>query len=361
MSHFPIDPAENAAAPGLRTKARGTVITLRAVVEDIAEVVRAGFTRIVIERSTNAGLSWAEITVPSERPALQAGQTDYTWIDRSGSTDYLYRIRYRSDIGELSDPSEEMTGAGLAILGILSVEQVRARYFFGIDDTNDAGTQLTDAVWEHYILSAIRQIEMELDISIVPTAFVEPHDYYASDWNAFTFLQLDNYPVISVESFDVRYPSGQSIVQFPPEWYRLEREAGHLQIVPTAGTLSNLLVGQGGAFLPAVFNGQQYLPQLFEVEYTAGFEANRVPRNIVDIIGMAAALGPFNLFGDLIAGAGIATLSLSLDGLSQTIGTTSSATNAGFGARIIQYTKQIKDQLPKLRAAYKRVGKMHVA
>jgi hypothetical protein len=360
VSHFPIDPAENASTPGLRVKARGTVITIRTIVEDIAEVIAAGFTRVVIERSVNSGLSWAELTVASERPALQAGQTDYVFQDRSGSTDYLYRVRYRSDAGELSDASDSMSGAGLAIFGILSVEQVKARYFFGIDDTNDAGTRLSDAVWEHYILTAIRTIERELDIPIIPTAFVERHDYYANDWHSITFIALDNYPVISVESFDVNYPSGQSVVSFPEEWWRVEYEVGHLQIVPTAGTLSNLLVGQGGSFLPAVFNGQQYLPQLFEIAYTAGFQENRVPRDIVDIIGMTASLGPFNLFGDLIAGAGIATLSLSLDGLSQSIGTTASATNAGFGSRIIQYAKQIKDQLPKLKQTYKRVGKMTV-
>lgn len=361
MSHFPIDPAENAATPGLRVKARGTVVTVRVLVEDITEVIAAGFTRVVIERSVNSGLSWAERTVPSDRPALQAGRVDYVFTDRAGSTDYYYRVRYITDAGVLSDASDEMTGAGLAILGILTVEQVKARYFFGIDDTNDAGTKLSDAVWEHYIVSAIRQIEMELDIAIVPTTFVEKHDYYANDWGAFSFIALDNYPVISVESFDVRYPSGQTVVTFPEEWYRLEEEVGHLQIVPTAGTLSNMLVGQGGSFLPAIFSGQSYLPQLFEIEYTAGFEANQVPRNIVEIIGMTASLGPFNLFGDLIAGAGIATLSLSLDGLSQSIGTTASATNAGFGSRLIQYIKQIKEQLPKLRATYKRVGKMTVA
>jgi len=76
---------------------------------------------------------------------------------------------------------------------------------------------------------------------------------------------------------------------------------------------------------------------------------------------MFASIGPFNIFGDLIAGAGIATISLSLDGLSQNVGTTSSATNAGFGARIIQYLKQIKEQMPQLRRYYKRVGGMVVA
>ena len=78
-----------------------------------------------------------------------------------------------------------------------------------------------------------------------------------------------------------------------------------------------------------------------------------MPVNILDLIGMLASFGPLNIFGDLIAVAGIANVSLSIDGLSQSIGTTSSATNAGYGSRIIQYTKQIKDQIPLLRRYYK--------
>ena len=67
---------------------------------------------------------------------------------------------------------------------------------------------------------------------------------------------------------------------------------------------------------------------------------------------MKASLGPLNIAGDLIAGAGIATKSISIDGISQSIGTTASATNAGYGARIIQYDKQIKDQMATLRNYY---------
>jgi hypothetical protein len=125
--------------------------------------------------------------------------------------------------------------------------------------------------------------------------------------------------------------------------------------VPTAGTLSEILVGQGGSFLPAIYSGLDYLPQLFHFDYTAGFEDGKVPRNIIELIGMAASFGPFNLFGDLIAGAGIASKSISMDGLSQSINTTSSATNSGYGARLGLYGKHIKEQLPNLRRYYQGI------
>jgi hypothetical protein len=119
-----------------------------------------------------------------------------------------------------------------------------------------------------------------------------------------------------------------------------------------------MMIGAGGSYLPVIYGGMGNLPHLFEIEYTAGF--TQLPANVLDVVGMIAAMGPLNIFGDLIAGAGIANVSLSIDGLSQSIGTTSSATNAGYGSRIIQYTKQVKDQIPLLRKFYKGV-RSHVA
>lgn len=354
---IPISALEG-ANPAVASEALGTVIRLTLTDDNIANVVQAGYERLVIERSTNGGLSYVETTNPDERPLLKGDQPVMEFFDRGGDPAYFYRFRYAGTIKgvkTLTQPSEAIEAIGLAIRGVLTVEQLKARYFFGVDITDNAGQPLADAVFQHYILSAIRWFEHQLDIPILPTQFLERHDFYRQDFEAFNFIQLDNYPVITLEEFRVQYPSGQNVIVFPNEWVRLNSAEGQVQIVPTAGTLSEILVGQGGSFLPAIYNGLGYLPQLFEITHIAGFEAGKVPRNIVDLIGKFAALGPFNIFGDLIAGAGIATLSLSLDGLSQSIGTTSSATNAGYGARIIQYTKEIKDQIPLLRRYYKGI------
>lgn len=337
----------------------GTIITVAVIDENIDSAIEAGYDRLIVEKSSDGGLTYQEITKLSERPVLTKGQTTLKFVDRRGDPSALYRTRYVITCGEFegqqSDPSSPIAGEGLAIRRILTVPQLKDRYLFGVNFTRDDGTALPDAVFQHYILQSVRWIEKQLDIPILPTVFIEKHDYYRGDYQAFSMIRLDNYPVIDVEEFRVQYPSGQNVIVFPPEWYRLNKPEGHLQVVPTAGTLSNILIGQGGSFLPAIYSGMDYLPQLFEVTYTAGFEEGQVPDDILDLIGMFASLGPFNIFGDLIAGAGIATISLSMDGLSQNIGTTSSATNAGYGARIIQYLKQVKEQIPNLRRYYKGI------
>lgn len=352
--HFLIDPVENAFAPAIAAGRRGTCITISIFEAAIADVVDCGYDRLTLERSSDGGLSWAEITTPDQRPVLEAGKTDYTVHDRNGDPEFTYRTRYLdTKTNERSEPSEDIEGEGLALAGLVTVQQLKRRYLFGIDTTNDRGEEMTDDVYQHYIIAAIRALEHDLDIPILPTTFLEFHDYFREDYRAFSFIQLDNYPVISVEEYRVQYPSGQTVVVFPPEWFRLDPAKGQIQVVPTAGTLSEFLVGQGGSFLPAIYNGMDFLPQLFRLEYTAGFGRGQVPRDIIDMIGKLAAMGPFNIFGDLITGAGIGNLSLSLDGLSQSITTTQSAMYGGYGSRVLQYSKEVKERLPILRRYYK--------
>lgn len=351
--HQLIEAAETANAPAISAGRLGTCVRITINDTRIDEVIECGFNRLVLERSDDAGLTFAEVTSPDQRPVLEAGVTQYTISDRYGSANYYYRTRYiDTKTCELSDPSAAILSDGLLTRSILTVSELKQRYLFGIDLTDDSGAELPTAVFEHYIAAAIASLEHELDIPIFPTSFCDFHDYYRNDYQAFNFIKVDNRPLISVEEFRVQYPSGQTVIVFPNEWLRLNKPEGHIQIVPTAGTLSEILVGQGGSFLPMVYNGMENLPHLFEIQYTSGFGSGQVPRNIIDIIGKMASLGPFNIFGDLIAGAGIANLSLSLDGLSQSIGTTASATNAGYGARLIQYGKEIKEAIPNLRRYY---------
>jgi len=70
------------------------------------------------------------------------------------------------------------------------------------------------------------------------------------------------------------------------------------------------------------------------------------------VIGKLAAINIFHQLGDIILGAGIASQSLGIDGLSQSISTTSSATNAGYGARITGYLADLKQARVDLKNKY---------
>jgi hypothetical protein len=91
-------------------------------------------------------------------------------------------------------------------------------------------------------------------------------------------------------------------------------------------------------------------------DMTIAYTAHTVDPLLLKAIGIMAAISPLDIAGDLIAGAGIGSFSVGVDGLSQSIATTASATSAGYGARIISYQKQLKDTMAALKAKYRSMN-----
>ena len=232
-------------------------------------------------------------------------------------------------------------------------EVITGDYLFGIPLLDEDGNELGEPIIENWIERGIAQLETELMIHIKPTAVEEVHDYYVDEYMEFCYLQLYNYPVISVESVKASY-AGQEIIDFPADWIRTYKSTGQVQLVPTTGSLSQVLLGHGsGVLLPLITARLSHMPHLFTVNYTSGFEEGKVPADICDVIAMKACIGILNILGDILLGAGIASQSVSIDGMSESITTTQSAENSAYSARIRQYERQIKVQMPNLRKRYK--------
>lgn len=333
------------------------VIVLKIVVQNLDAVLNV-FDRIKVHRSTTGEAGpYLEITTPATRVVLEAGVTTYDFTDTDGDPDYFYRVSYfNSTTTQESSLSDPQQGEASAALDVISVEELKTLYLFGVDLTKDDGTPYPDAIFEHYIASAVNWIESRLDLPIIPKAIPEErHDFYRQHYYQFMQLVLDEYPVISVEEVKLVLPTGEDVHTFDPSWVHLFPEAGQVHIVPGAGATSIPLLGIAGIWVP-LFRGWgdgSFIPDVFRIKYTAGFAT--VPPRIKDVVGKVASFGPLNIAGDLIVGAGIASQSLSIDGLSQSINTTSSATNSGYGARLTQYSKELKQDLPILQRYYKGV------
>jgi hypothetical protein len=332
-----------------------SVIKLKITVEELDNVLQS-FDRLMIYRSTTGyGGTYTEITVEATRIPLVQGQDRYEYDDDAGDPAYYYRVSYYNSVTlAQSDLSEPRLGEDQSAAGVLSVQELKDIFLFGLDLTDDAGNEFPDIMFEWGIRSAIAWTERKLDLRIKPTVFTgERYDYVRNDYLNWTIIKLRESPVISVERVAVTWPSNTEVIVFPDDWIQLRPDVGQINIVPTSGTYSQVLLTAGGSFLPLVASGRDFVPNILEVDFTAGFAEGQVPQDLLDLIGKLAAFAPLNVAGDLIVGAGIASKSVSIDGLSQSINTTSSATNAGYGARLVQYTKEIKEAVPMLRRYYK--------
>ena len=237
---------------------------------------------------------------------------------------------------------------------ILTVADLKTRYLHGVVLTDAVGEPLSDVAYQTYIAGAISDFEHEYGVPICPTQFVkEPHDYNLQDYQNYSFISLRWKPIISVELVAVQFIKNENLLEFPEEWIRIYREPGQLHVTPTSAGISNFNMS-GSGFLPQIFGVRQRYPQLLVVTYTAGFEANKIPWIVNQYIGMKAAIQALAIAGDLVLGAGITSQSLSIDGLSQNIGSSKSADGAAYSARIKLYDKQLTEDIKPTLAKFYR-------
>ena len=99
-----------------------------------------------------------------------------------------------------------------------------------------------------------------------------------------------------------------------------------------------------------------YVDNPVDSDLTISWTLDTLPADLKQAIGIkSATLLLLHVAGDLILGAGIASQSLSVDGLSQSIGTTSSAMYSGYSSRSEALDKQYKLIIGALRSQYKIV------
>ncbi|MFA4944447.1 MAG: hypothetical protein WC789_07075 [Lentisphaeria bacterium] len=331
------------------------VVTAQLTVTD-PEAAIGSYQYVRIYRSTTGVPgSYVELTTPATRLHLLKDAQVYYWVDPVGALTYYYQAKLYNPVGALLGPEVTMAvEAGANPLAIVSVGELKEHYLFGVDLTDDLKRAYPDSMFEEFVRAAVDQVSIDLDIPLLPEDVVgEKHDFNREDYSKYIFIQLKKAPLLSVQEVRMVMPGEQTILTCDASWLHPQLDSGQLQVVPGAGIAGSILLGASGAYMPLIYGSCKHVPDIFRVDYLAGLWPT--PRQVKDLVAMLACFGPLNTAGDLIAGAGIASKSLGIDGLSQSIGTTSSATNSGYGARLLIYAKKIKELLPKLRRYYKGV------
>jgi len=245
---------------------------------------------------------------------------------------------------------------------LLTPTDLRNRYLYGINILAGDGTVFPDEGLLTFIQSAQQEIERYLSIKFDLQLVSDNGSYYRDDYmNGFPIIKT-KFPVKEPLSLIGFYKKIEQI-RYPISWLSShESNDGvykkRISIVPTVGTMSGTATGlvlSGTTFLMGSLRNNKNLPDYWHYQYVTGFEPEKMPMEMVDLVGKLASIGYLNVAGDFIIGAGIASQSLSIDGLSQSISTTSSATSSGYSARIGLYVKEIKETLKRVSAQYKGI------
>lgn len=225
----------------------------------------------------------------------------------------------------------------------LDVATWRTNYLYGIPDVDPStGTPFPEANYEYHLNMGYMALEMALDIAILPvTVSDERHDYYAADYAEWGYLRLFKKPVRTVTQLRGNYPVATSILTIPNEWLSVDPTTGVLNVIPVAGTVAGFILQAGGALLPELFRFQSHVPRFWGVDYEAGFADGQIPDVINDAAAKLACMSVLNVLGDLIGGVGVLGSSVGLDGLSQFVSLTKTATTSAFYSRILQYRTEL--------------------
>lgn len=235
---------------------------------------------------------------------------------------------------------------------LITVSQMKERYLFGIDLTDEKGNPIPDSVLQHQINAAVSYLEHTLDIIISETEFEEEYDYRAVDYVNFNFIQLKKRPVIEVSDFRAKFPNSQDLVVFPQDWIVVEKESGQVQLSPVEGSFSGLVITQGGSYVPLIYGTRDHWPHLFKIKYKAGFCHDKIPVLINEMVGMQAAIRTFEILGDITLGPGVTGETVSLDGASTSKQLAASAMYSVYSARIDSYRKSLKEYMSAVKKFY---------
>jgi hypothetical protein len=238
----------------------------------------------------------------------------------------------------------------------LSVSELKTRYFFGIPIVTPDGQLMSDQDIEFYINSAISELNTKLDL-IIPLTVVDQNVKFLQENNREWGFVKTNYPVVCVKSLD-GFIGKVRQVKYPKEWFSIQKSTDgirhrRISIVPNQGVGGS--VDQNAVFAGSFANlgyfGQRNIPDYWNTVYLTGFED--IPADIQKVIGFMSAIPIYTSLGNLVLGAGIASQSIGLDGLSLSVGTTQSAENSAFSATIKDYREQLKALWPTVINKYK--------
>jgi hypothetical protein len=238
--------------------------------------------------------------------------------------------------------------------GLPTPTYLRQKMLFGLPLLDANNRLYGDAPMQAAIYSAAERIERALDTTIGRRVFssipgttdfeleVVQENGYDMDptrfRNAYGLMRLRHHPVSEVRAYEL-WLGDRRIREIPPSWIRISHGSGDVQLLPDATT--TLMSQFGGSAIPLLgsLNTGSAVPHLIRTTYVAGW---KVDASLADLIAWVATQVILITISDSVT-AGLASISTSIDGVSESVSTTNSSTNSTYGAFIIEIGKRITE------------------
>lgn len=173
--------------------------------------------------------------------------------------------------------------------------------------------------------NAIVEVEMDVGCNISPVEHTQPFDYIDGCFEAnFSGFKLNRWPATQITYMQLKFPHAvtNNIYQkytIPPQWIALNRNK--VNVIAAYGAIavqtSQTNVATAGGIFSYItgFARGAYQPAIVEIQYKAGFDHDRLPTTLAELLRVWAAKRFLSEVAPLlfpVAGASVA-----LDGVSQ--------------------------------------------
>lgn len=240
---------------------------------------------------------------------------------------------------------------------VFTPDEYKSQYLWGIPLCNPYTNQsISDTVIKQQLQAAQTFMENYLGLKLFKQIIRENKDFIRDEYREWGYVKT-SYTIN--EAFELKgVLNDYQVINYPKEWISIKKindilRYRELYIVPN-GMSSASFSYLGAQFSQYFgFSGARIIPNYWRITYCTGFET--IPMDIINVIGKIASVSLLPLIEMTVTGSngstfGIASTSLSLDGLSQSI----SKANGGniFGQRLKQYGDEIRTTLVQLKGMY---------
>lgn len=269
----------------------------------------------------------------------------------------------------ITNGSEEITSSGSITVicnsakdttpTALSIEDFKLKYLYGLPLEKD-GQSIPDEVFANAIATSCERVENLLNLKLARTVISEEKDFHYDDWVNWSYVKA-TYPVVCPLGLD-GYLGTTKQAKYPRQWLTARATTDGklysriLYMVPAYSAAlgnQNSIVVSG--IIPSVnwfasYRGNGRIPCYWTLKYVTGW--NKIPLEIVDVIGKIATLQIIPMLNDILQGNsnsniagsglgwGLSSKSISIDGLSQSVSSTAPSEGV-FGARVKQYQLEL--------------------
>jgi len=237
----------------------------------------------------------------------------------------------------------------------ITPDYIKSNYLFGINLCKANGESLPDSAIQQKIDAAVAMLENRLGIDILPKCRRETLAFSRDDFRDWGYLET-TYPISELTSLEGQIGEFSSIT-LPVEWETTYENSDDrvksriINIIPIGSSARYNQLLAGGLAVHLGLLAYNTIPNFWVVTYKSGFK--KIPSEILDVISKMAVINLYNILADLELGAGISSQSLSFDGFSKSVSTTSSAMFSSLSAKVEMYKKELEEQVPQLENFYR--------